>query len=505
LTAKLLALTCAAIQVLPTLHVVQQSTRVAADEAFRLQQSLHPANLLCLVNPYLFQQRMYDAHGYQGIYGGATVTALVLWLLLRWRRLQVPRVPVACFAVVAVLGAILTLGQYGLLYTWVSSLPVLEYFRGPPRHGAMFHAGWVGLAAFALAEIVLKKDRAPRREWLPLIALPVIAAIPVAFIVVLRTMGELPEHLARIEEQFAPTPNPIAGLALMILATAAVIAAIRHWRYGLLALVLVTIADQGLYHLRHRTTENLETFIASIDAPNAPPAYRIEPNWKPVYDVNGPLMKGYSSVAGLVSIEPARALDYKVDPYTLQLAGVKWLRARYGENEWLNEAYERGETWIELPNPMPRVRLVTQAIVSDDPNNDIRTIDYTQTALVETKVDLEPAAPSDARILDDRPGTITIQTNAPSQQLLITTEAFHDGWRLTIGGEPAEPLRVNGDFLGAIVPPGAHELRFAFDPWSWRWGKGLTIAGVVLTLVLFLASFVLPVSSNEARLRRTTP
>ena len=133
---------------------------------------------------------------------------------------------------------------------------------------------------------------------------------------------------------------------------------------------------------RHRTTENLDEFIAGIDVPEAPPDYRIEPNWLPMYDVNGPLMKGYSTMTGITSLDPKKRIAYNLQTTPLRLAGVRWLRSRIGTTVELNQYAEAGIEWIELPEPMPRVRLVSKAQVSADPNADIYTVDFGKVALV---------------------------------------------------------------------------------------------------------------------------
>jgi uncharacterized membrane protein YfhO len=45
----------------------------------------------------------------------------------------------------------------------------------------------------------------------------------------------------------------------------------------------------------------------------------------------------------------------------------------------------------------------------------------------------------------------------PARQLLVVSERFHRGWSATCDGRPASVLRVNGDFLGCEVGPGAGE------------------------------------------------
>ena len=109
--------------------------------------------------------------------------------------------------------------------------------------------------------------------------------------------------------------------------------------------------------------------------------------------------------------------------------------------------------WIPLPNPSARVRLVSDAVFSSDPRSDLCKIAENQ-ALVDEPLEL-PAGPVGTAILVvDRPGHIVVESNCPTQQLLVVNESYYPGWTTTIDGHDAKPLRVNGDFLGVVTPPG---------------------------------------------------
>jgi uncharacterized membrane protein YfhO len=85
----------------------------------------------------------------------------------------------------------------------------------------------------------------------------------------------------------------------------------------------------------------------------------------------------------------------------------------------------------------------------------------------------------------DRPGELVVNVEANGRQLLVVADSFHAGWRATVDGRPAEVLRVNGDFLGCPVDSGRHEVRFVFDPWSLRWGRQMSLAGLALIVAGF--------------------
>lgn len=492
LGAKLLAVSVAAIQLLPLMEHLSTSVRAVTTYEYRMSgTSLFPLNLFHLVSPYLFHGRDYTGSGFGGMYGGATVTVLVAWLVVRYRRLTTPRLVTACFLTVIVVGVLFSLGKYGFVYRYFSMLPVVNKFRGPDKHLALFHIGWVVIATFAfseLASLYYRREKAPWRELAPLFILPLISLFLAVIIGWVRVRPEGFALLQGMEQQMAPNRNVILGVLIMVTAALLFVAAARGWRYGLLALVVFTMLDLAVFGLRHKSAENLQVFIDSIDTPNDTTEFRLVPDRRPVYSVAGPLMKGYSMAIGHMSIHPERYLAYDAfDTAALRLAGARWIRSRLGATPELAVAAERGDEWVEVPAPMPRARLVARVLHSIDPAKDVHAIDIETTALVRKPLQLERSVAGDAEVLVDLPGEIQIRTSAPQRQLLVTTETYHNGWRATVDGCEQETLRVNGDFLGCVVAAEQHIVRFKFAPRSFEWGKRITLVGLVLTCILHLA------------------
>ena len=83
-------------------------------------------------------------------------------------------------------------------------------------------------------------------------------------------------------------------------------------------------------------------------------------------------------------------------------------------------------------------------------------------------------------MIEERRGRFRIATQAAAAQLLVVTERFHEGWRGDVDGSPVALRRVYGDYLGCIVPPGAHTVTLEFAPASARNGLWLTIAGLLV-------------------------
>jgi hypothetical protein len=196
-------------------------------------------------------------------------------------------------------------------------------------------------------------------------------------------------------------------------------------------------------------------------------------------------MQGAKLVSGYVALVPERQVQYKMEDPNAEpdepllgrwrLAGAGWLRHR--------------GSWNRLADPAPRAWLVTQARVSDDPQADLADIDPLATALVsEAVAGLSGDRAGAAEVEVDRPGRITIVTETASRQLLVVDENYHRGWQVEVDGGPGNVVRSFGDYLGCVVEPGRHTVRFQFAPSSFRYGAWLTLAGLAGMAASFVVS-----------------
>jgi hypothetical protein len=155
----------------------------------------------------------------------------------------------------------------------------------------------------------------------------------------------------------------------------------------------------------------------------------------------------------------------------------------------------------EIPEPLPRARLVARTRPTTNLTRQIGTIDVRTTALVEPMVSLgDPSLPPGrARFVSERPGRIEIETDTPGEQLLVLAESHHPGWRVAVDGEPAPLVRVYGDFMGCVVPGGIHRVHFVFAPESLRRGKLLSWTGAGLLTGLYFLLAHSPILTRRAR------
>jgi hypothetical protein len=188
-----------------------------------------------------------------------------------------------------------------------------------------------------------------------------------------------------------------------------------------------------------------------------PSAMRNDMNLYPMWGLRSSTV--YLGLVRASAIDPHRQIAQRI-------AGVQWT--------WTSSG------WARLAGTMPRVRLLTDYRVTRDEPDEVERIDVARTALLSEPVAIGSGPPGTARLLDDRPGMLDVETRAPSAQLLVLAERFHPGWRVSVDGTAdAAPVAVYGDFLGCVVPPGTHRITLTFAPESARVGAWITLAGLV--------------------------
>ncbi len=87
-----------------------------------------------------------------------------------------------------------------------------------------------------------------------------------------------------------------------------------------------------------------------------------------------------------------------------------------------------------------------------------------------------------ATLIVDEPERIIVETDAVRPGILVLTDTFYPGWRVTVDGAPASLLRANYLFRGVYVPAGAHRIEFMYQPAPFR--RGLLVSSLALAVVL---------------------
>lgn len=491
-----------AIQLWPTYEALTLSARSAGGPAFAGHGSLHPANLVQFLAPYLFFDRVLGRNTHElGVYCGSTTLLLAVWLLASRSELRGMRWLTGFAIALIVVGLWLAVGQYSWLYPLLTNLPLVGSFRFPARYLLLAHFGLCLLAGVAIVMLAQRTSGESMNRRTALLA--VWIAFAASF------------TLAALGPMFWPTEQLSSqglrwiGPALFLASAIAITFAARGYRFAIPALVALAIIDQGAYGLSYavlphtkpyrelQTNESLKALPAGARiASDLVGAERDAP-----FAGNQSTAFGYHRIDGYAGLIPQSRLDYRqLD--TLRLAGVEWVHRRAVEKVTAEFSSERGD-WHPVPDPLPRVRCITKVIATDTPAESMAEIAIETTATVgsQQRIDLEDQAPGTAMLIEDRPGRMEVETASPSKQVLVTTERFHPGWHASIADHATKAIRVNGDFLGCIVPAGTHRVAFRFEPTGQRYGAVISIIALLVTFggCIFCPSSLLraPLAARE--------
>jgi len=77
-----------------------------------------------------------------------------------------------------------------------------------------------------------------------------------------------------------------------------------------------------------------------------------------------------------------------------------------------------------------------------------------------------------------------VQTSTPS--ILVVSQNFYPGWKATVSGRSASVFPADHALTGIAVPAGNHEIRFEFQPSSFKLGALLSLISATLLGVLLV-------------------
>jgi hypothetical protein len=80
------------------------------------------------------------------------------------------------------------------------------------------------------------------------------------------------------------------------------------------------------------------------------------------------------------------------------------------------------------------------------------------------------------------PNEVIIDLDGKSAGLLVLTDPWYPGWTCRIDGEPVRIWRANYAFRGVMVPAGAKEVVFRFEPQSYRRGKWISLVASLVVI-----------------------
>ena len=171
---------------------------------------------------------------------------------------------------------------------------------------------------------------------------------------------------------------------------------------------------------------------------------------------------GFNRIINLESVDSPLLPIFNIR-YILTLADV--------ERPFLAKVFQEGETRVyEYTRGFPRAFFVSDVRRAGNKQQAInelfgQTFDPEKVGIVEELVGDKDAPNTTekgtARIVFYSSGEVVIETEASGDRLLIVSESYSPDWKVKVDGIRGVIVRANYNFLGTLVPSGAHRVEFS--------------------------------------------
>ncbi len=141
------------------------------------------------------------------------------------------------------------------------------------------------------------------------------------------------------------------------------------------------------------------------------------------------------------------------------------------------------------PSALPRAWLVHQVEVhaTDDAQLDRLArpdFDPATTAILPEPVAALglPGQPEPVPAVEYGPNRLMIRAEVAAPAVLVVSDAYDEGWQVSVDGKPAALLRANYALRGVWLPAGTHEVVFTYRPRAVVAGAALSVAGLLVLM-----------------------
>ena len=76
--------------------------------------------------------------------------------------------------------------------------------------------------------------------------------------------------------------------------------------------------------------------------------------------------------------------------------------------------------------------------------------------------------------------TVKLTVNSKIRQFLLLNDSYYPGWKAYIDGEETEVLNANYLFRAIVIGPGEHQVRFKYEPLSFKLGLAISVTTLIL-------------------------
>jgi Bacterial membrane protein YfhO len=195
---------------------------------------------------------------------------------------------------------------------------------------------------------------------------------------------------------------------------------------------------------------------------------------------------GIASMSGFIPSAPVALWRLGTwNSRVLDLYGVRYFVGHEPPADGGREIFQSAGGWKvwERATAFPRAWVVHRVVRALDPATNLRdTVVLDRPAPVESCTASEPV-----EVRTPGVNHVEMDVTLQCQGIVVLSDNWFPGWRVTIDGMPAEILTANTSMRGVPVPGGHHRIAMAYHPAGVYWG-GIVSLGVFLGLgVMVLA------------------
>lgn len=514
--AALSGIALSSIQLLPLIQFSLASSRSAsAGYDFASAFSMPPAHLITLLIPDFFGEPTKAGYWSVPNFEELTYYAGVLPLISIILSLRRPTRQTWFYLVLILVGLLLALGSYGILFPLVyKMIPLFRLARAPGRAALLYTFA----ASALLGETVSRFEKDDlieiRQKWGPFFS-HVLGVGLVAGFAALAATGAVfaaqhpTDTSGRLWLQIGGWASAVFFFVIGILLLRAYVN--ETPRKGLIAvgLLVLLLTDLWTFGFKLIRLEGMEPHAVWPDAKAVigETENRVLPWGLSIFDQNGAGQVGLASVFGYNALEIGANTAFTSsvpDPRSTayDILGAEYVVSynpldQYADGDRpLALVQQNGAAWIyRRSRPMPLARLVYQWELIEDDDAAISRVhqpDFNPETMVI--LDQQPACGlsqsppqlGTAELLERSDGSWRIRTSSDQPALLVLAETAFPGWQVTVSGQRADIMTAYSAVRAVCVPAGEHLVEWKFAPTIYMAGGAVTLAALLLALLAML-------------------
>ncbi len=204
----------------------------------------------------------------------------------------------------------------------------------------------------------------------------------------------------------------------------------------------------------------------------------------------------------------------------LDLAGVKYLvvakrksngsidkqgsiSAKFSKPKFKEVFTDQSNIVLENTNVLPRVKIFGDFDIETDYQEALTKIhegyDFSKKVILDNKPTQSSynISPTDqAKIVSYLPNEVDIKTQTKNGGILMLTDTYYPGWKVYVNDKPQKLIVADGIFRAVEIETGESLIQFKFEPDSFKYGLWISVVSFIILGTFTLASVLRHKESN---------